>query len=153
VTQATGLPRGVKVIVGFHVFNLLIWSIGQTGALISYDTVAAWGLQDPRALVDPVIVQVSEGVALADTIIMLPLFLVAAIGLVRKSSYGVVASWLVFGITLYWPVVFWSSQSFYARGNTQHVPTSPGTVILPAALMLIAGWASWYLWRNRAMFR
>jgi hypothetical protein len=83
---------------------------------------------------------------------MLPLFLVAALGLSRMKYYGAVASWLTFGMTLYWPVVFWSSQSFYARGNTLHEPTSAEVVILPAALMLIAGWGSWYLFRNRALF-
>ena len=154
MTIRTGtLPRGVKVIIGFHLFSLMIWSVGQIGALVSYDTVAAWGFQDPRSLVDPVIVQVNQGIALADTIIMLPLFLVAAVGLFRKRYYGAVASWLVFGMTLYWPVVFWSSQSFYARGDTLHVPTAAAAVILPTALMLIAAWGSWYLWRNRALLR
>lgn len=152
MTTADALPRGVKAIIVFHLFNLVIWSIGQAGALVSYDTVAGWGLQDSRDLLDPVIVQVNQGIALADTIVMLPLFLVAAVGLARRRGYGAVASWIVFGFTLYWPVVFWSSQTFYARGSTLHVPTAPVAVLLPAALMLVAAWGSWYLWRKRALF-
>lgn len=49
MTGTRGLPRGVWVIVVFHVLSLLLWLFGQTGAVLSYDTVAAWGLQEPRA--------------------------------------------------------------------------------------------------------
>ena len=153
MTQSRSKTYGVEVIIGFHAFSFLAWSFGQTGAVISYDTVAAWGFQDARALVDPVIVQVNQGIGLADTIVQLPLFLLAIVGLVRKRFYGAVASWLVFGTTLYWPVVFWSSQLFYARGGTMHVPTSPVTAIIPGVILAFAVWGSWYLARHRAVFR
>ena len=43
MTESSRLPRGVKVIIGFHVFSFVIWFIGQSGAVVAYDTVAAWG--------------------------------------------------------------------------------------------------------------
>ena len=145
-------PVAVKVILGFHVFNLVIWLIGQTGAVVAYDTVAAWGLQEPRDLVDPALVEVNRGIGLADTIVMLPLFAIAIVGLLRRRFYGAVASWLVFGMTIYWPVVYWCSQGFYARAGLRHVPVSAGTVILPGTLLLIAVWGSWYLAVRREIF-
>jgi len=150
--QTLGLPRGVKVIIGFHAFSFVIWFFGQSVAVVAYDTVAGWGLQHPRALIDPVIVQVNRAVGLTDTIVMLPLFIVAAVGLLRRRFYGAVASWLVFGMTLYWPVVFWISQGFYAEASIRHQSTSMIDIIVPAVLFLIAGWGSWYLYRNRGIF-
>ncbi len=151
-TDASALPRGVKIIIGFHVFSFVIWFFGQSVAVVNYDMVAEWGLQDPRALIDPVIVQVNRAIGLTDTIVMLPLFIIAAAGLFRRKFYGAVASWLAFGMTLYWPVVFWISQAFYAEASIRHQPTSMFAIILPAALMLIACWGSWYLYRNRGLF-
>jgi hypothetical protein len=112
MTKGPLLPLGIKIIVGFHVFSFVLWFIGQSGAVVAYDKMAEWGLQGPRASLDPVIVEVNRAIGLADTIIMLPLFIVAAVGLLRTRFYGAVASWLVFGMTLYWPVVFWISQEF-----------------------------------------
>jgi hypothetical protein len=144
---------GIKVIIGFHVISFLLWSFGQTGAVVAYDTVAAWGFQDPRVLLDPAIVEVNRGIGLADTLVMLPLFVVAVIGLLRRRFFGAMASWLVFGMTLYWPTVFWCSQFFYAQGAIKHQPTAALTIVLPAALMLIAVWGSWYLASTRHQFR
>lgn len=147
------IPPGVWVIVGFHIFSLVIWFFGQTLALVAYDTVATWGLQPPRAELDPAIVEVNRGVALADTLVMLPLFIVAATGLYRRRFYGAVSSWLVFGMTLYWPLVFWCCQKFFAATGIAHQPTSLAAVILPGALWLIAAWGTWYLARHRSSFR
>jgi hypothetical protein len=146
------LPPGVWVIIGFHIFSLVIWFFGQTLAVVAYDTVAGWGLQGQRNQLDPAIVEVNRGIGLADTLVMLPLFMVATIGLVRRRFYGAVASWLVFGMTLYWPVVFWCCQEFYAAAGIRHQPTSAATIILPGALWLIAAWGAWYLARHRALF-
>ena len=144
---------GLRVLIGFHVFSLIIWFFGQTLAIVAYDTVAEWGLQGPRDLLDPVIVEVNRGIGLTDTLVMLPLFVVAAFGLSRRRFYGAVASWLVFGMTLYWPVIYWSCQGFYAAAGIAHQPTSMATIILPGALWLIAAWGTWYLAKNRDLFR
>ncbi len=150
--EKPGFPAGVWVIIGFHVFSLLIWFFGQTLAIFAYDTVASWGLQGPRDQLDPAVVEVNRGIGLADSLVMLPLFIVAAIGLWRRRFYGAVASWLVFGMTLYWPVIFWCCQQFYAAAGIAHHPTSAAAVILPGALWLIAAWGTWYLARQRALF-
>lgn len=143
------LPLGIKVIVGFHIFSFVIWFFGQTVAVVAYDRVAAWGLQEPRALIDPVIVEVNRAIGLTDTLVMLPLFIVGAVGLLRRRFYGAVASWLVFGMTIYWPVVFWCSQGFYEAAGIRHAPVPIAYILLPGALMLIACWGSWYLARSR----
>ena len=147
------LPLGVKLIIGFHLASFVILFFGQSLAVVAYDRVADWGLQEPSALLDPVIVQVNRSIGLTDTIIMLPLHAIAAAGLLQMRFYGAVASWLVFGMTMYWPLLFWTAQGFYAAAGTRHVPTSTMAIIVPAACMLIAIWGSWYLYRNRDLLR
>jgi hypothetical protein len=147
------MPVGVKVIIGFHLFSLILWFFGQTMAVVAYDLVAGWGLQESRLLLDPAIVQVNRAIGLTDTLVMLPLFVVAGVGLVRMRFYGAVASWLAFGMTLYWPLVFWASQGFYSAADIRHAPTTAEQIILPGTLWLVAIWGSWYLFRNRELFR
>ena len=74
-------------------FNLqFLWTIGQGGAIIAYDTVAKMGFQEPRDIVDPALVAVNESIGLTDMIIQMPLFIIALIGLWHKKFYGIVAS-------------------------------------------------------------
>ncbi len=148
----TKFPLGIKVILGFHLFNIILWFFGQTLAVFNYDLVASWGLQDQRALIDPIIVEVNRGIALADTIILLPLFVIAFIGLLKSKIYGLITSLLAFGISLYWPVVFWSSQYFFAKEGIKHNPTQIEAIIMPGVIFIIAAWGSWYLYTNIKMF-
>ncbi len=148
----SGRPIGVTTLILFHLFNLIIWFFGQTLAIFYYDMVAEWGLQEPRVLVDPVIVEVNRAIAIADTILILPLFLIATIGLWGMRFWGVVASWIVLGWLWYFPLVFWSSQALYAAADIRHAPTGMVGILVPATLCVIAAWGIWYLYRNRAVF-
>lgn len=150
--QPIRIPLGVKIIIGFHVLSIIIWVIGQGGAVIAYDTVAKWGLQEPRELVDPVIVEVNRGTGGADFIIQIPLFILAAIGLWRLRFYGAVASWMVLGITLYWPVVAWAERYFYAQAALKHQPFDLATKGILTFIIIFAAWASWYLSKNHKRF-
>jgi len=148
VQSTTKISLGIKTIIGFHLFNIILWTIGQGGAVISYDTIAKWGLQDPREFIDPVIIQVNRAIGMADMIIMIPLFTVAAIGLWRQKYYGVIFSWLALGITLYWPVVFFCSQHFYKQEGIKYYPAPISTILFLSILLAFTLWASWYLAKN-----
>ena len=74
---------GIKLIIGFFILNLLMFVIGQGGAVVSYDYVAKLGLQEARETIDPVIVVINRGIGLADVLIGVPLFILAIIGLWR----------------------------------------------------------------------
>lgn len=142
---------GIKLIIAFHVLNLVVWTFGQTYAVIDYDKAAEWGLQDKRELVDPVIVEVNRGIGLTDTLVMFPLFIIGIIGLLRTKMYGAVCSWMVFGMSIYWPVIFWTSQYFYGRGGIKYQPAPPEFIIVPAIFAAISLWASWYLYKQRRL--
>ncbi len=150
--QTTKRPIGIKIIIGFHLLSAILWLFGQGGAVISYDTVAKWGFQDSRELIDPIIVEVNRAIGLGDMIIQIPLFIVAVIGLWRLKFYGAVASWLVFGTTFYWPVIFWCSQYFYAQAGIKHQPTPISVTVILTVILLFSGWAIWYLFKNYKRF-
>ena len=90
------IKLGVKFIIGFHILNLIIFVVGQGGAVVSYDTVAGWGLQEARDTIDSVIVVINRGIGFADFIIGVPLFILSIIGLWRQRYLGCVTSWMVF---------------------------------------------------------
>ena len=78
---------GIKLIIGFFILNLIIFVIGQGGAVVSYDFVAKLGLQEARETIDPLIVVVNRGIGLADFLIGVPLFILAIIGLWRLRFF------------------------------------------------------------------
>jgi hypothetical protein len=150
--QSMKIPLGIKLIIAFHLVNIVLWTIGQGGAVVSYDTIASWGLQDARGLLDPAIVEVNRGIGAADMIAIMPLFIVALIGLWRLRFYGAAASWMAFGFSIYWPVIFWASQYFYGQAGIKHQPTQIQGYVIPGIILGFALWASWYLLRKREVF-
>ena len=125
---------------------------GEARTLSDGTTVAALiaelGLGNRR-----VAVEVNRAIGLTDTIVMLPLFVPAAVGLLRGRMYGAVFSWIVFGMSLYWPVIFWTSEAFYARAGFQHAQMNAAFIIVPALIWAIAAWGSFDLDRNRTRFQ
>ena len=146
------ITLGIKLIIGFLILNLIIFIVGQGGAVVSYDYVASLGLQEARETVDPVIVVINRGIGLADVLIGVPLFILAIIGLWRLRFFGAVFSWMILGISLYWPTVAWAKQAFYIQASVKCEPFSAGVHGVLAFVFICSVWASWYLVRNRKLF-
>ena len=146
------VPLGIKVIIGVFFLSTVLWIVGQGGAVIAYDTVAAWGFHDPRESIDPVLVEVTRGIALGDVLIQLPLFLLAALGLWRLRFFGAVVSWLALGTNLYWTTIAWAKQTLQIQAGVNCQPFAIPTHSMLAFFFLFSVWASWYLFKNRALF-
>jgi hypothetical protein len=147
------VPLGIWLIIGFFILSAAIWVFGQGGAVVAYDAVANLGFQEARESAHPIVIEVNRGIAFADVVVQVPLFLVAIVGLWRLRLYGAVASWLALGIHIYWPVVAWAKQCFYLRAGVKCEPFSNSFHGILAFFALFAVWASWYLYRNRQLFR
>ena len=152
MSNTSNLTLPIKIIIAFNLLNVVLWTFGQGYAVIDYDTVAEWDLQARRDLLNPAIVEVNRGIGLADMITLIPLFIIGTIGLWKMRFFGAVASWMAYGITLYWPVVFWCSQLFYGQEGIKYEPTTPEAIIVPVIFILTAAWASWYLYKNHQLF-
>ena len=146
------VPLGITLIIGFLILEIILFIIGQGGAVVSYDSVAKLGLQERRETIDPVIVVVNRGIGFADVIVPVPLFIVAVIGLWRRRFFGAVASWMVLGINLYWPAVAWAKQFFYLNASIKCEPFALSFHAALAFIFLFSAWASWYLFKKRALF-
>ena len=146
------VPLGFKLIIGFFLLNLLMFVIGQGGAVVSYDYVAKLGLQEARETIDPVIVVINRGIGLADVLIGVPLFILAIIGLWRLRFFGAVFSWMVLGISFYWTTVAWAKQSFYIQASVKCEPFNAGVHGVLAFVFVFSIWASWHLFKNRKLF-
>ena len=142
----------MKLIIGFFILNLIMFVVGQGGAVVSYDDVAQLGLQEARETIDPVIVVVNRGIGLADVLIGIPLFVLAITGLWRLRYYGAVFSWMVLGISVYWTSVAWAKQSFYLQASIKSQPFDIATHGVLAFVFIFSLWASWYLLKNRNLF-
>jgi hypothetical protein len=111
----SSISCGIRCIIGFCALNFILWGVAQTLAIWNYDLVASWNLQEPRSIANETVVATNQAIAMADTLIMLPLFAMSIVGLYQRKLYGVVCTWMVFGITLYWPVVWWMSRITYSK--------------------------------------
>lgn len=147
------VPLGLWLIIGFFVLNIVIWVVGQGGALVAYDTVAPLGFQETRESVDPILVQVNRGIAFADVVVQIPLFITAIIGLWRLRFYGAVAAWLALGVHIYWPTVAWAKQYLYLQAGVKADPFAPSLHGILAFFLLFSVWASWYLYTNRQLLK
>lgn len=145
------VPAAIWVIIGFLALCSVIWIIGQGGAIVAYDTVASWGMQDLRELVDPAVVPVNRGIAMGDALIQLPLFIIALIGLWRLKFFGAVAAWMSLSMHWYWIVTAWAKQAFYEQMGIRSVPISLGLNILMIVFIVFSLWASWYLYKHRKL--
>ena len=145
-------PLGITFIIGFHILNIIFWIIGQGGAVVDYDTAAQWGFQEPRETLDPVLVAINRGIGCADVIIGVPLFVIALIGLLGMRFYGFAFTWMVLGISFYWTTVAWVKQYFILQAGVKSLPFDIGTHSMLAFVFLFSLWASWYLFKKRALF-
>jgi len=140
---------GINFIIGFHILNIIMWVLGQGGAVVAYDTVAEMGLVENRESIDPIIVVVNKGIGFADVLIGVPLFILAVIGLWQKRFWGAIFSWMVFGISFYWTSVAWSKQYFYLEASVKCQPFDLGTHFMLTFVFLFSLWGVWFLYRNK----
>ena len=138
-------PLGIWIALIALILIFLAWLM-QTYSLLDWEGAVKLGLQDESFLGGPAeraIADVERGIAMADIVWVLPLTILACIGLLWKRFFGFVAAMMVFAICVYFPM-------FYLfRSNVNFD-------IVLAALML---WATpsllgiTGLWVNRHFFR
>lgn len=135
------METGIKVLIGFLIFHLLI-VITQTIALFEYDWMAQNKLQEPRFLAEEAVVQSNRAICAAHAVVMLPLNILALGGLHQHRFYGVICSWMLLGTCLYWPVNFVASRFTYASAGIRHVELNAPDLGICIFVFVFACWAS-----------
>ena len=146
------IKLGIKFIIVFYILNIIFWVFGQGLSVIAYDTVAQWGLVEARETVDPFGIIINRAIGLADVLIGPPIFIIATIGLWKMRFYGLMASFMGFGIGFYWTTIAWVKQSFLIQAGVKCEPFDAGTHGMLAFVFLFSLWGSWYLYKNRKLF-
>jgi Protein of unknown function (DUF998) len=106
--QLPGAPRMAvtkrarRVLVLWHAASAAFMLVGQTGGLVNYAWTVSAGLQNPSSEVGTLGVEVNRSFEFGDTIVYVPLLLLALAGLVRRSPWAVSAVAASFAISAYW---------------------------------------------------
>eukprot|EP00429_Kryptoperidinium_foliaceum_P019231 CAMPEP_0176035654 /NCGR_PEP_ID=MMETSP0120_2-20121206/17644_1 /TAXON_ID=160619 /ORGANISM="Kryptoperidinium foliaceum, Strain CCMP 1326" /LENGTH=174 /DNA_ID=CAMNT_0017369021 /DNA_START=23 /DNA_END=547 /DNA_ORIENTATION=- len=140
-------PTDVKILIIFLVVHLLI-VLTQTWAFFDYDLMARNKLQEPRFLADEAVVQSNRAICAAHSIVILPLNLLAIVGLTSKQFYGVVSSWMMLGTAMFWPTNFVASRFTYSSAGIRHVELNGGDFSICLFVFIFACWASQRLYRS-----
>ncbi len=146
VTKQMGrYPLGVRVAL-VAVALVLLGMAMQAYSLIDWDGAVDLGLQNERFTGDAVErawATESWGVAMADMLWLLPLSVVAFVGLLRRRPYGYAAALMALSCGTYFPLVF----AFQRWATYPETALAALVVWTVPSLVAIAG-----LWTNRRWF-
>ena len=138
-------PLGVWIVFIVLLAVFLGWGM-QIYSLFNWDGAVDLGLQNERFTGDAVeraLAKESWGVAMADILWPLPISIVALIGLLRTRLFGFVACFMVFAISVYFPIIF----------AFQRWMTYRGTALLALVLWTVPSLVGIIcLWANRKSF-
>lgn len=84
----TKRTTGFWVIMFMGIIYLLMFLIGQFPAFINYDFPVSIGLQESVEQIGKMGVAVNKGIAVADSIIVIPLLLLGLTGLWKRKYWG-----------------------------------------------------------------
>ena len=139
-------PIGVWIALIALLLLLVAW-VMQAYSLINWERAVDIGLQNERFTGDEAELAralESWGVAVADMIWAFPIWIVAAVGIIRRRPYGYAAGLMQFAIGVYFPLVF-----LFQRWNL-HRETAVIAILLwvPLSVLGLMG-----LYLNRSFFK
>ena len=139
-------PIGIWIALIALSLTFLAW-IMQAYSLLNWESAVNLGLQNGRFngnAFDQALANKEKGEAIADLLWVLPLNIIAFIGLMYKRFIGFVAAMMVYAICVYFPLFY-----IFQIGNV-FPETAIGATILwaiPSILGIIG------LWSNRNIFK
>lgn len=152
---------GVTAIIAVHILSFVGWIILQTLSFYEYGEFASWGLPDTTECTSDGLTLNEEtplgtmviGAAFADLIVLLPLTIWATAGLINREFYGVCASIMVFGISIYRALgILWLSLTNYELVTTNTWEIFQRILLYVSAAISI--WGIWFHWSsNKSTFK
>ncbi len=95
-------PLAFWIICVFMILSVGMLLMGQTTAVFAYDFAVRLGLQEPVDQMSPFGVAVNKAFGVSDTLIYVPLFVIALVGLIRRRRWALPVTAAVMGISAYW---------------------------------------------------
>lgn len=137
-------PLGVWLAIFALILICLAWLM-QIYSLINWEGAVKLGFQDDSFtgdITERAMADVERGVAIADILWVLPITIIAFIGLFRKNFIGFIAAMMAFAVCVYFPL-------FYAFRESMSFDIVLAAIFLWAVPSLLGIYG---LWVNRNLF-
>ena len=119
--------------------------IAQTTPIFDYPLAVRLGFQNSADQISEFGVQVIRAVCVADTLVFIPLTVIALVGLLLKKRWSLFATASVTGISIYWVVAYGFMVSFLSGRPDYHAALAAPDWIIMGAYVAFGGWGLLYL--------
>lgn len=143
--KSTKSPAAFWAIVVFLALSTVLMLIAQTTPVFDYDLAVRLGFQNGADRITEFGVQVIRAFCVADTLVFIPLTVLALIGLLLKKRWSLFATASVTGISLYWVVAYGFMVSFLNGMPGYHAVLAAPDWIIMGAYVIFGVWALLYL--------
>ena len=133
-------PVAFWIICVFLALSAMVFVLGQTTALFSYDFAVRLGLQESADEITAFGVQMNRAFGAGDTVIYIPLILGSLAGLFLNKRWALLTTAAVMGISAYWALTV-AAMLLFLRGvpGYQLVPGAEYWVFLTAYVVFGVG--------------
>jgi len=129
----------------FLILSVGMLLVGQTSAVFAYDFAVGLGLQEPADQMSPFGVGVNRAFGLSDTLVYVPLIVIALIGLIRRRRWALPVTAAVMGISAYWAVTCSAIFAFVVGAPGYSFVPGPEYWITMGAYIVVGIWGLFYL--------
>lgn len=119
--------------------------IAQTTPIFDYDLAVRLGFQNGADKITEYGVQVIRAFCVADSLVFIPLTVLALIGLLLKKRWSLFATASLTGISIYWVVAYGFMVSFLNGMPGYHVALGAPDWVIMGAYVVFGVWALLYL--------
>lgn len=141
----TKRPAAYWVIVSFLALSTVLMLIAQTTPIFDYPLAVRLGFQNGADKISEYGVQVIRAFCVADTLVFIPLTLIALVGLLLRKRWSLFAIASVTGISVYWVVAYGFMVAFLSGMPGNHVVLGIADWVLMGAYVAFGVWALLYL--------
>ena len=138
-------PAAFWAIVVFLALSTVLMLISQTTPIFDYDLAVRLGFQNGADTITEFGVQVIRAFCVSDTIVFIPLTVLALIGLLLKKRWSLFATASVTGISIYWVVAYGFMVSFLNGTPGYHAVLAAPDWIIMGAYAIFGVWTLLYL--------
>jgi len=138
-------PAAFWAIVVFLALSTVLMLIAQTTPIFDYDLAVRLGFQNGADKITGFGVQVIRAFCVSDTLVFIPLTVLALIGLLLKKRWSLFATASVTGISIYWVVAYGFIVSYLNGMPGYHVVLGPFDWVIMGAYVIFGVWGLLYL--------
>ena len=138
-------PVAYWVIVSFLALSTVLMLIAQTTPIFDYPLAVRLGFQNGADKISEYGVQVIRAFCVADTLVFIPMTVIALVGLLLRKRWSLFAIASVTWISVYWVVAYGFMVSFLSSQPGYHVVLGVPDWIIMGAYALFGVWALLYL--------